>query len=294
MLEGEFKRVKTSFTNPLKAIPALRRGKHELIVDLTPWPNMTALCARLSTPITMGYSPDVNPGRKRLFDIVVNHTGSRHELENVAEMATHFNDDPYKMTIKRTDLVIPNGVDLSRIVLCHLSAGGSQAEDKSWPIAYWVELVKTLTEHGYQVGFTGVKSEEDRVLEVIEKAGMSAPNVISLCGLIKLDELAELLANVPLFITIDTGVLHLASAVHGRAIGLHGPTSPKRWGGLSPNSIGLQSPHPESGYMKYGFETDPGGPGATMRALLPETVIQAALNALSASKADTISTSTSA
>ena len=280
MLPGNFDRVQTSFTNPLKAVPTLRRAKHDLIIDLTPWPNMTALCARLSAPVTIGFSPDVNPGRARVFDIAVPHKGTRHELENMAAMATHFGAETCPMTIKRTDFTAPDSVDSERLVLCHLSAGGSRAQDKSWPVEYWVQLVKTLIQHGYQVGFTGVKSDEDRVLEVMERAGVSAPDAVSLCGAVKLDALAELLANAPLLITVDTGVLHLAAAVDGRSIGLHGPTLPTRWGSRSENAIGLLSPHENAGYISYGFETAPGDPDQVMAALLPETVIDAALSAL--------------
>lgn len=280
LLPGSFKRVQTGFTNPFKAVPSLRAAKHDLIVDLTPWPNMTALCARLASPVTVGFSPDVNPGRKRLFDIVTPHSGERHELENMAEMASHFGGAAPKMTINRTEFSAPDGTDCSRLVLCHLSAGGSRARDKSWPGEYWVKLVKALIEAGYQVGFTGVKADEARVLEVIEKAGVSAPDAISLCGVLKLHELAELLANVPLLVTVDTGVLHLAAAVDGRSIGLHGPTLSTRWGSRSPNAIGLQSPHPNSGYISYGFELAPGDPDEVMAALLPETVIELALTVL--------------
>lgn len=281
LLPGEFKKVQTSFTNPLKSVPLLRRGNHDLIVDMTPWPNMTALCARVSAPVTVGFSPEVNRGRGRLFDLAIEHSGSRHELENVGAMASHFGKNEYEMVIKRISCEAPDDLNLSRLVLCHLSAGGSQSPDKSWPNEYWAELVKSLVAAGFQVGFTGVKSEEARVLEVIEETALKYPDVVSLCGKLKLDELAELLSEIPLLVTIDTGVLHLAAAVNGNSIGLHGPTSPKRWGSLSPNGIGLQSPHPRSGYMKYGYETIPGETAQTMKALLPANVISTALDILS-------------
>lgn len=284
LLPGEFKKVQTTFTNPLKCVALLRRGNHDLIVDMTPWPNMTALCARVSAPITVGFSPDVNRGRGRLFDLSIDHSGDRHELENVGEMASHFSEDDYEMVINRKRYQPSDELDLSRLVLCHLSAGGSQSPDKSWPNEYWAELVRSLAAAGFQIGFTGVKSEEPRILEVLEKTDLKSPDVVSLCGKLKLDELGELLAQVPLLVTIDTGVLHLAAAVNGRSIGLHGPTSPKRWGSLSPNGTGLQSPHPRSGYMKYGFETIPGETAQTMKALLPATVISTALEVLSAER----------
>ena len=92
---------------------------------------------------------------------------------------------------------------------------------------------------------------------------------------------AELLAEVPLLISVDTGVLHLSAAVSGRAIGLHGPTHAARWGSVSPAALGLDSPHPAGGFVQYGWEDHPQAE-EIMPMLTPERVLSAALDKLEA------------
>lgn len=279
MLVVSMDSIQTSFANPRKALAAMRAGKPDLVVDLTPWPNITALCARFAAPVCVGFAPR-RSGRHRFFDIAVPHRTDRHETENLAALAAVFGAGPdYAMRIARQPFAPGADYDPERLVLCHMSAGGTRAADKAWPAEHWAALARALAAAGFRVGFTGVAGDQAVVDAVLARAGDSADGMISLCGRLRLPELAELLARVPLLVTVDTGVLHLAAAVNARSLGLHGPTRSWRWGSRADEARSIDSPHPAAGYINYGFEPAPGA-ARVMEAITPEMVIEAALEML--------------
>lgn len=282
MLRTSVTGVKTGFSNPVTALRSLRAIEPDLVVDLTPWPYLTALCARLAAPVSVGFVP-AGSSRGRFFDITVPHRSDRHETGNLAEMAALFDAAPYEMGVVRAAHCLPDRLDGKPLILCHMSAGGSRAIDKAWPEANWIDLAKRLITAGYHIGFTGVPADSLRVDAVIAALG-SPSEAVSLTGKLSLAELADLLAVTPLLITVDTGVLHIAAAVGGRSLGLHGPTRAARWGSLASRARGLDSPHPAAGYISYGFETAAEG-SQTMAAITVDMVAAEAFAMLAEAEA---------
>jgi ADP-heptose:LPS heptosyltransferase len=281
MLEAAVEPVLCNFSRPDKAWRQLSAAHLDLVVDLTPWPNLTATLARISAPCAIGFAP--NASRGRVFDIAVEHTGHRHELDNLAEMARVFDGEgDYTMRLRIDHCTLADMLPLDRLVLCHISAGGRRAGEKAWPREYWVNLCRHLVRLGYVPAFTGSSADGPLVEQLRAELGDDANTTLSLCGKVPLAEMGDLLRRALLVVSIDTSVLHLASAVGARIIGLHGPTRSFRWGPVGPHSIGLDSPHPSAGYIVYGTETHPEAMDV-MRALKPETVLGAILNSMPSS-----------
>jgi len=264
--------VPTDFSRPDLALRALRAANLDLVIDLTPWPNLTAILARLSAPCAVGFAP---PGKVRgkIFDIAIPHQGDRHELDNLAAMAQVFGTgDGYRMRLKVDECSVAAALPLDRLVICHLTAGGSRAEEKAWPMEYWAILCTDLIDAGYVPAFTGSPVDRKVIDQLQARLGNLADSTLNLCGKVPFTELGDLLRRAYAVVSIDTSVLHLAGAVDARIIGLHGPTRSWRWGARSPYGIGIDSPHPDAGYIVYGAEVHPQGM-EIMRALTPDMVL---------------------
>lgn len=97
---------------------------------------------------------------------------------------------------------------------------------KRWPQGHWAKLADRLIgELGAKVIITG--SHHDLSLAAHLKQAMAEQPLIA-CGLFNIKQLAALAARADLFITADTGPLHIANAVGAkRIIALFGPTSPE-------------------------------------------------------------------
>ncbi|VAX27370.1 hypothetical protein MNBD_NITROSPIRAE02-22 [hydrothermal vent metagenome] len=95
---------------------------------------------------------------------------------------------------------------------------GASAEDKRWPVALFAELADRLVEaFGVKILLTGSVKEVDYGKE-FETIARTRP--MNLIGRTDLRELAALLKRCNLFISNDTGPLHIATAVGTRTINI--------------------------------------------------------------------------
>lgn len=106
----------------------------------------------------------------------------------------------------------------------------AQWKAKQWPVAYWRELVHLILAEkkyaGYQLAFLGTASDKDSVEQILTAFGENR-RLENWCGIWTLEELPALLQHASLFITTDSGPMHIASAVGTKTIGLFGVTDPK-------------------------------------------------------------------
>ncbi|MFH1729357.1 MAG: lipopolysaccharide heptosyltransferase II [Pseudomonadota bacterium] len=99
---------------------------------------------------------------------------------------------------------------------------------KRWPLENFIELIKKLiTLHpAYDIVIFGGK-EEEAFAEKIRNNVKDADRLISACGKLSLRASFELMKKCELFITNDSGPMHLASASGTKILALFGPTSEK-------------------------------------------------------------------
>jgi lipopolysaccharide heptosyltransferase II len=111
---------------------------------------------------------------------------------------------------------------------------------KRWLTHYWARLSdRLITELGYKVIITGSTSDIALVRE-IENLMLKKPIVAT--ALLNINQLAALCKRLDLFITADTGPLHIANAVGlKRIIALFGPTSPHITGPYPSNNVVILS-----------------------------------------------------
>lgn len=122
----------------------------------------------------------------------------------------------------------------NRIVL----APGASKASKEWPLAHYISLAKMLTADGWQVVVAGGKTDVDKGRQLVETVG----GVIDLTGKTSLQELAALLAEATLFVSGDTGPLHIAVATGVPIVALYGPTRPERTGPYGKQATVLRAP----------------------------------------------------
>jgi len=98
---------------------------------------------------------------------------------------------------------------------------------KDWPSDRFALLVDRLHER-YDAAFyiVGAPSDRDYADSIIAKTAVSVTNF---CGRTSLVDLAALLTLSDLFVTVDTGAVHIASTTTVPIVALYGCTSPVRW-----------------------------------------------------------------
>jgi ADP-heptose:LPS heptosyltransferase len=98
---------------------------------------------------------------------------------------------------------------------------------KQWPLTRWAEVAGRLQrEHAATILVTG--SEADRPLA--EALGMALrPKPLDLTGRLSVRETLALIAHLDLFLSPDTGPMHIACAVDTPSVSVFGPSDPVRY-----------------------------------------------------------------
>lgn len=101
--------------------------------------------------------------------------------------------------------------------------GAEYGPAKCWPIEYYAALAARLTGEGRQVWILG-SSKDAPSGEAI--AAACAHGAVNLCGRTRLEDVVDLLALVPVAVTNDSGLMHVAAAVGVHVVALYGSTTP--------------------------------------------------------------------
>ncbi len=115
---------------------------------------------------------------------------------------------------------------------------GIRAPVRRWGAEKFAEIIRRLRRHyGATVVLTGGGDERERVAGIIDLAG--ADGVYSAAGDLSILQSAGLMARCDLFISNDTGPLHMAAAMGTPTIGLFGPNSPTRYAPVGRNNTSI-------------------------------------------------------
>lgn len=112
-------------------------------------------------------------------------------------------------------------------ITIHPGAGGIP---KQWPRKFFIELINKIYSN-FNLDIILVGGPEEK--EIGEEISRNCPNIINLIGKRKLIETARIIAKSKIFISNDSGLMHVAGAVGTPQIAIFGPTPiPKNrpWG----------------------------------------------------------------
>ena len=157
---------------------------------------------------------------------------------------------------------------------------GSVWPTKRWPREYWARLITELARaYGTKVLLVGGKNEMEWNAGIEENAAPGS--VINLTGKTGMDELMALIRGLKLFITNDSGPMHIAVAFGVPVAAIFGPTT--RELGFFPygkNNLVLEEELACRPCALHGSKTCPRGHFLCMRLVTPDKVLAAAKHIL--------------
>lgn len=121
---------------------------------------------------------------------------------------------------------------------------GSLSLERRWPPTQFAQLGTRLAiERGARLALVGAPSERAWTGEVAAKlAALPPQRVVNLAGELSIGGLHALLEMADLFVTNDSGPMHLAAALGTPTLGLFGPETPLMYGPLGERAEGLYRP----------------------------------------------------
>ncbi len=121
------------------------------------------------------------------------------------------------------DKLLTTGIDIKEPWL--IFHAGVSEKKREYPQKLWIkEAKKLITEQGFQILFTGAASEKSLCDQLAKETGKSA---FSVAGLFNLEEFIALIEKAPVIVSVNTGTIHLASAVNTPVVVLYAQTNPQ-------------------------------------------------------------------
>ena len=222
-----------------RIIRRIRRENFDLVVDLEQYYRITSLISYFSgIPNRAGFDL-AGQGRRNLFTIKIPYLTEKHEVETFLEAASQIGADISEKGLveiwvsledrKYVDRFLKEaGVSTGDLIIGIHPGTGPSAISRRWQTEKYVVLADwMISELKAKVIFTGSPSETGRINEITET--MTSPPIVA-AGKTNLKQLAEISRICKLFISVDTGPLHIAAAMGTKVIGLFGPNTPVKWG----------------------------------------------------------------
>jgi ADP-heptose:LPS heptosyltransferase len=249
--------VEVPLTRPLEAVRAIRSIAVDVMIDIGQWPRWYALlCAASRSRYTIGFA---TPGQARhhAYDAAVPHGSDVHELDNFQRLLVPLS--PITPIRPSAALAVvnapPSAIErLAPYAVLHPWASGFRYASREWPVSRWQELIIRLCQMGLSVVVSGSPADRPKANALVDSCGPELP-VTCIAGEVSLRELAAVLKSAAAVVSVNTGVMHLASLLDAPLVALHGPTSRRRWGPVGARSIALAPPEGvPCEYLHLGFE----------------------------------------
>ena len=224
-----------------KFLIGLRRRRFDLAIDLQGLLRSGLMAAATGARVRVGFA-DAREGAPRFYTHrIAPEPGAEHAVDRLLGMTRAFGsvhrspqflDASTSADRRRAELLLAE-VPRPRLVL-NL---GARWLTKRWPPSQFAAVARrAFAELG--AGLVAVGAPEDRplVAELRERLG-SVP-ILDLCGQTSLLELSAIAAASDLFLSNDTGPLHLATAAGARVLGIYTCTRPE-WTGPYGKAAGV-------------------------------------------------------
>ncbi len=231
-----------------KIISLLRKERFDVVIELDHYYRITSIITFFSgIKNRVGFDLP-GQGRRRLVTIKIPYLVGVHEVEAFLETAKGIGVDISDKELveiwtanedkKYIDKFLKEAEVTNEDFLVGIHPGtGPSATSRRWAPEKFGKLADWLIkEKNAKVVFTGANSELELINESV-KVMTSKPIIAA--GKINLKQFAELCRRYKLFISVDTGPLHIAAAMKTKVIGLYGPNTPLKWGPYGKGHIAI-------------------------------------------------------
>lgn len=280
--------IKQSIVGHLKLISRLRREKFDIALMLSPGQLIKGalymFLAGIPVRVSHEYPLRSNPTSRFLLTHSIPENPTLHDIEqNLALLKlldSHYSLQPTPYSLPLPPAVVHESkkiftqlnVPPNKTIIGFHPGSARGFEWKRWPLEYWIELGKTLiNQHNAFILIFGGPDEAEIVdrlatglpAEASTKAG-PAPSLL---------ETTTLMQHCKLFISNDSGLMHLAAASGVTTLGLFGPTDETHTGPRGPKSHILRAPGTQPIYNTEKNASLGTNPHASLVALKPEQVL---------------------
>ena len=235
----------------VQALRAIRAARYDVTIDMEFFSKFSTIVTYLSgSPTRIGfYLRQMWRGDLLTHHVYYNHYKHITEvfaalvaplginINNGSVAKPHFTEQE-RQSIRR--LLKDKGVPETTFIIGVNINVSDLSPERRWPAESFRELAITLLErYDACLVFIGTQEDRPRVEQVIASLPYDSSRVVSLAGQTSLGELLALIESCRLFISNDSGPLHLAAAIGTPVTAFFGPETPQLYGPVGSNSLVL-------------------------------------------------------
>jgi heptosyltransferase-2 len=260
------------------ALDSVRRREFDLIVTIPRSLGAACLSRRCGGSIRVGFDGPL----RRWFYTHRTHTNEtsvgRHRVERYWTLGASLGLGPFPPAprlrvppsrLSEADERLSQRGVRAGDTLIGINPGAAYGPAKQWPAERFIETAKALSWwRGVRLLLFGSAAEAP-IAEAIARE--TDPAAVSFAGATTLPQLAALIARCRVFLTNDTGPMHLAAALGVPVVAIFGSTDPVATGPYGPGHRVVHAPTPCAPCLRRRCPTD----FRCMTSIDPEAVIQA-------------------
>ena len=225
--------------------------KYDVVIDMEEYLNISSIISFFVGKTRIGYSHNA---RSRLYTARIDYNDKQHVAQTFLDLARVLKVDYKKerlpnLVYTKLDeenvekLLKKSSVENQALIIGIAPGAAESAKCRMWPYDKYAELCNTLiTNYSALIVFVGTK-EEKRLIEAIEPKIIQKNNILNLAGMLSLRELSYFVKKCKLFISNDSGAMHVAAVQGTKTIGLFGPNLPVRFGPYGKGNIAIYKGH---------------------------------------------------
>lgn len=231
--------------NTISLLKLIRRNKYDLLISLSNSSECLLLTALSKAGLKAGFSGSVWGFGLDIKEKVEGHHSWYNNRKLLSRLGIKITKDNYTgLLILPPNQSLPANLPEKYAVF---SPGTSARRTvKAWEEKKFADLIIRLEEkYGMRpvlVGGNENKQTNENISRIAKENRGSADvnNITDLTGKVGLKDLCYILKDAALFVGVDSGIMHLASAFDIPVIGLFGPTDPFYVGPQNSRSIVIQ------------------------------------------------------
>lgn len=206
-----------------------RTRRYDLAINFEPDIRGNLLLAAARAPMTAGFA---SGGGGALLDVALPYDPRAHTTANARRLVAALLDVPPSGGSARLEITVEERRAAARrlagrrapLIGLHVSGGRAV---KQWDPQRFAALASRLVRtRGATIVLTGSAEDRPMVNDLLRGLG---PDGVDLAGTLDLPNLAATLESLDLFITGDTGPMHVAAAVGTPVVAIFGPSDPARY-----------------------------------------------------------------
>ncbi|HVY54600.1 MAG TPA: glycosyltransferase family 9 protein [Thermodesulfobacteriota bacterium] len=245
--------------NPRDVLLGVIRGGYDIVIDTEQWHRMTSALAYLTrAPERVGFATNE---RAELYSRRVSYSHDDYEAVSFLNLVSALTGDEYRFDETKPFLPVTADSDggIGKAV-SNFRAGkkavfgvftGATVPERRWGADRFAELAAELSGEGMGIVLVGGAQDtgDASAFSRLQENG----SLLNLVGKTSLRETASLISELDLFISGDTGLMHIAYGVGTPTVSLFGAGIQKKWAPRGDKNIVINRNEPCSPCTRFGY-----------------------------------------